>query len=130
MIRFSDCDPAGIVYMPRYLDMLNGVVEDFFPAALDLDYHALIRDGVGLGYASLRCDFLRPTRMGGHVVVTLLIARIGGASATLLLHMHQGEDEILRARLAMVTTSMDTSRSIPLPAPLRSALEAYQDHCR
>ena len=25
-VRFSHCDPAGIVYFPRYFDMINGVV--------------------------------------------------------------------------------------------------------
>ena len=130
MVRFSDCDPAGIAYMPRYVDMLNGVIEDFFPAALGLDYHAFIRNGIGLGYASLHCDFFRPTRMGAHLVVTPLIARLGGASVTFDLHVHEGDDEILRARLAQVTTSMATGRPISLPASLRSALETYQDHCQ
>jgi 4-hydroxybenzoyl-CoA thioesterase len=28
VLRFGDCDPAGIAYYPRYFDLLNGVVED------------------------------------------------------------------------------------------------------
>jgi 4-hydroxybenzoyl-CoA thioesterase len=130
MVRFSDCDPAGIAYMPRYIDMLNGVIEDFFPAALGLDYHGFIRGGTGLGYASLHCDFFRPARMGAQLAITPLIARLGGSSVTLTLHVHQGEDEILRASLALVTTSMATSRPIPIPTPLRSALGTYQDRCQ
>jgi 4-hydroxybenzoyl-CoA thioesterase len=27
-IRFSHCDPAGIVYFPNYFDMFNGLIED------------------------------------------------------------------------------------------------------
>ena len=27
-IRFSHCDPAGIVYFPHYFDMFNGLVEE------------------------------------------------------------------------------------------------------
>jgi len=130
MVRFSDCDPAGIAYMPRYLDMLNGVIEDFFPSALGLDYHAFIRGGTGLGYAGLHCDFFRPTRMGAQLVVTALVARLGGASATFVLHVHEGDDEIVRAGMVMVSTSMATGRPIPLPAPIRSALETYLEHCR
>ena len=26
-VRFSDCDPAGIVFFPQYMVMLNGVIE-------------------------------------------------------------------------------------------------------
>jgi 4-hydroxybenzoyl-CoA thioesterase len=131
LIRFSHCDPAGIVYTPRFIDMMNGVIEDFFPQALDLDYYGFIRDErIGLGYAKLDCDFFLPGLMGDQLTFTVLIGRIGGASATFFIHAHRGEEEVLRARLVMVTTSLTEHRAIPLPAALRDALAAYQDRCR
>jgi 4-hydroxybenzoyl-CoA thioesterase len=30
IIRFSDCDPAGIVFYPQYFVMFNGLVEDWW----------------------------------------------------------------------------------------------------
>jgi len=128
MVRFSDCDPAGIAYTPRYVDMLNGVIEDFFPAALALDYHSLIADGLGLGYASLNCDFFRPGHMGDRLIMTALVDRIGRTSADFVIHGHQGDDEILRGRLVMVTTWL--GQAIPLPPPIRAALTRYQEHCQ
>lgn len=131
LIRFSHCDPAGIVYTPRFVDLMNGVIEDFFPQALGLDYYGFIRDErIGLGYAKLDCDFFLPGLMGDQLVFTVLIGRIGGASATFLIHAHRGAEEVLRGRLVMVTTSLTEHRAIPLPAPLRNALIAYQDRCR
>ena len=35
-VRFSDGDPAGIVFFPQYLVMLNGVVEEWFDRALQV----------------------------------------------------------------------------------------------
>ena len=29
-VRFSHCDPAGIVYFPHYFDMFNGLIEDWY----------------------------------------------------------------------------------------------------
>ena len=127
-VRFSDCDPAGIVYTPRFVDMLNGVIEDFFPDALGIDYHGLIADGLGLGYASLHCDFFRPAHMGNRLIMTPLVDRIGGTSADFVVHGHDGDDEILRGRLVMVTTRL--GRPIPLPPPIRAALTRYQEHCQ
>ena len=129
-VRFSDCDPAGIVYTPRFIDMLMGAIEDFFPAALGLDYHGLIRDGLGLGYAKVDCDFLRPGMMGDRLEIAVLVARIGGASAGFTLHVHRGDEELLRATLVIVTTSLAAHRAIPLPPALRDALTAYQERCR
>jgi acyl-CoA thioesterase FadM len=34
-IRFQHIDYAGIVFYPRFLEMLNGLVEDWFEEALD-----------------------------------------------------------------------------------------------
>ena len=33
-IRFSHCDPAGIVYFPHYFDMFNGLIEDWYTEQL------------------------------------------------------------------------------------------------
>ena len=41
-VRFSDCDPAGIVFFPQYLVMLSGVVEQWFDECLQVPYAALI----------------------------------------------------------------------------------------
>ena len=41
LIRFSDCDPAGIVFYPQYFVMFNGLVEDW------------VNDGLGIGYRQL-----------------------------------------------------------------------------
>ena len=32
-VRFGDVDPAGIVFYPRYFEMLNAAVEDWFTMA-------------------------------------------------------------------------------------------------
>ena len=104
-VRFGDCDPAGIVYTPRFVNMLNEVLESFFPDALGLDYYGLIRDEkVGLGYARVGCDFMRPGLMGDELDFTVRIARVGGASAGFIIHAHRGEDEVLRGTMVRTTT--------------------------
>src|SRR5215510_4722691 len=42
-VRFGSCDPAGIVYTPEYLNLFNGVIEDWYGDALGLPYHELVR---------------------------------------------------------------------------------------
>jgi acyl-CoA thioesterase FadM len=37
-IRFSHCDPAGIVYFPHYFGMFNGLIEDWYTEQLGVDY--------------------------------------------------------------------------------------------
>lgn len=126
-IRFGQCDPAGIVYTPNYFDIFNGVVEDWYPASLGLDYHAILRDDrVGLGYVHASADFLTPGFMGETLTVAVVLGKIGRASFDLTLHAMKGADEAVRGRLVVVCTSLVEHRAIQIPARLRAALEAYQ----
>src|SRR5438309_11109008 len=41
-VRFGSFDPAGMVYTPEYLNLFNGVIEDWYGDALGLPYHELV----------------------------------------------------------------------------------------
>ena len=40
-IRFAHCDPAGIVFFPQYLVMINNLVEDWVTDALGMPVRRL-----------------------------------------------------------------------------------------
>jgi len=130
-IRFSYCDPAGIVYFARYFDILNGVVEDWFCQELQIDYHEMIGPRrIGLGYVSAKADFAKPSFMGDQLECAIVVQRIGRSSLTLDIHASRGADPVLFAQFVIVTTSLETHQSIPLPDDLRAALERYQEKCQ
>jgi acyl-CoA thioesterase FadM len=129
-IRFSHCDPAGIVYFARYFDLFNGVVEDWFCQELNIDYHEMIgKRRVGLGYVSANAEFVRPGLMGDQLEFAVVIHRIGRSSLTIDIQASRGSETVLHARLVIVTTSLEIHQSIPLPDDLREALEHYQEKC-
>ena len=41
LIRFSHCDPAGIVYFVNFFDMVGAVVEDWFRDAVGLPFQEM-----------------------------------------------------------------------------------------
>ena len=130
-VRFADCDPAGIVFFPRYFEMLNGVVEEWFSAALGLDYAAFIGPRrTGLGPAHAEADFFRPGRHGDVLAFAVLVPRIGGSSVALEIPVTQGTEPVFVGRLSIVTTSLEAHRAVPLPPDLRAALARYREGCR
>jgi acyl-CoA thioesterase FadM len=130
-IRFSHCDPAGIVYFARYFDLMNGVVEDWFGEALGIDYHEMIGPRrIGLGYASASADFAKPGFMGDRLEFAVVVDRIGRKSCTLRIHAFKEAEPALLARLVIVTTSLETHTSIAIPEDMRAALERYQENCQ
>ncbi len=129
-VRFRHCDPAGIVFTPRYFEMLTEAVEQFFTDHLGLDYYALISERrLGLGYAHASCEFLRPSRMGEVLEVAVLLSRLGGSSYAMTLPVFKGIVEVVRGHLVTVTTSLDTMRACPIPDDVRGALQRYADAC-
>jgi len=130
-VRFSDCDAAGIVYTPNFINLVNGVIEDFFIEQLRVDYHGLmLKDRIGLGYKSVDTDFFRPALMGDRLEFIPLVEHIGRTSVIFSVHCVRDVEEIMRCRLVMVTTGLSTHNARSLPAPLKNALAAYQDACR
>ena len=37
-VRFADCDPAGIVFFPRLLEMVNDLIENWFECGLAMPF--------------------------------------------------------------------------------------------
>jgi 4-hydroxybenzoyl-CoA thioesterase len=125
-IRFSHCDPAGIVFFPQYMVMFNGLLEDWFTDALGIPYASLIsRRRIGTPTVSLNCDFTAISHMGDEVTLGLTVLRIGGASFKLSVGVRQGTQERVRMTQVLVTTDMDTHRPVPIPEDLRSAMARY-----
>jgi 4-hydroxybenzoyl-CoA thioesterase len=58
LVRFAHIDAAGIVFYPRYLEMLNGAVEDWCDQALGADFYTLhVVRKIGLPTVKLQVDF-------------------------------------------------------------------------
>lgn len=125
-IRFSHCDPAGIVYFPHYFNMINGLIEDWYTDELNVNYADLVlHDRYGFPFVHVETDFKIPSRMGDMLDLTLLIEKIGRSSLTLAIVGHRHGIERLRARTVTAMMSLSSRRSVELPAALRSAFEAY-----
>ncbi|MDP9971277.1 4-hydroxybenzoyl-CoA thioesterase [Variovorax paradoxus] len=125
MIRFSDCDPAGIVFYPQYFVMLNGLVEDWVSEGLGIGYHALIAERrIGLPTVRLEADFRAVSRMGDHVALGLAVERLGSRSMTLVLRCFDPASGELRMQMkqVLVTTSLESHRAVEIPQDLRTAI--------
>jgi 4-hydroxybenzoyl-CoA thioesterase len=125
-IRFSHCDPAGIVYFPRYFNMFNGLIEDWYTEELGFEYAKLIMDSrYGFPTVHIECDFKIPSRIGDVIDLTLLIERVGRSSLGIIIVCHRDGLERLRARMTSAMMSIETGTAVQMPRPLRDAIDSY-----
>jgi len=124
-LRFGDCDPSGIAYFPSYLNILNGVVEDFW-TAIGFPWPGLITvRKIGTPTVHLTCDFSRPSVFGDLLTFKLRVGRVGRASLHLM-HVVSGANEMRwRARQIVAATSLMNHHAIAWPEDIRDALLAH-----
>ncbi|MFC5606756.1 acyl-CoA thioesterase [Variovorax soli] len=127
LIRFSDCDPAGIVFYPQYFVMFNGLVEDWVDEGLGIGFRRLVIERqTGLPTVRLEADFRAVSKMGDRVELALSVERLGSRSITLNSRCTGLEDGELRMQMrqVLVCTSLQTHQAIEVPADMREAIAA------
>ncbi len=126
-IRFSHCDPAGIVFFPQVFVLFQGLVEDWFNEGLGIDYADLLGPRrVGLPTVALNTEFRAVSRQGDAVRLSLGLERIGRRSFTLTLELRGAGGELrVAARQTLVSTDLDTHRAMELPADVLAALQRF-----
>lgn len=125
-IEFNHCDPAGIVFYPRYFEMTNSVVENFFNDVVGRSFasmHGQANNGVPT--VSLNADFVAPSRLGDKVLFSLKIEKLGRSSVSIRIEGHMGAE--LRLRVALVLVWINDMTSAPWPEPMRARMAAYME---
>ena len=126
-IEFNHCDPAGIVFYPRYFEMINSLVENFFADIVGRSFAQMTTGGNhdGVPTARIEANFAAPSRLGEKVEFALTVQRLGTSSLTLqITASHQGQDR-LSADLTLVW--VHDGRPAPWPADMRTNLLAFQE---
>jgi 4-hydroxybenzoyl-CoA thioesterase len=78
-IKFKHVDYAGIVFYPRFLEMLNDLVEDWFEEALDRPFSKM-HETNGIPTVDLKVQFKKAARLGEILTKKLWVNKLGGAS--------------------------------------------------
>jgi 4-hydroxybenzoyl-CoA thioesterase len=126
-IRFTHCDPAGIVFYPRYFEMFNDLVEDWCRDVLHYSFPDIIGRGWGLPTVRLEVDFVAASRFGEVLTSTLKVRRVGKTSIGLeIVLAGQQQDARVRANVVLVLTDRGAGKAIPLPDDMRTRLVEFR----
>ena len=126
-VHFSDTDPAGILFYPRYFEMASALVEDWFAEELDHPYH-LLHHGMAYGVPTVSLDisFSAASRIADVLRLTLGVAKLGKSSFTLDISAVCGEEERFRMSQVLVYAALgDEPKPAPIPAELRAGMERF-----
>lgn len=131
-VRFAHVDAAGIVFYPRFFELLNAAVEDWF-AALGRDFRSLhLDDGIGTPTVRIAADFVAPAMLGDILDIALAPVKVGTSSCTYRFIFSSTGKVRLKGEGVLVCMDLALQRSRPWPeaigAALRAALQSDLDH--
>ena len=125
-IRFSNCDPAGIVYFPEFFDLINSLVEDWFTIGMDTSYADLMmRAHIGTPTIDIQCEFIKPCRYGERLTLELAVTRLGRSSFQLAETGSVAGELRWRTRHVLCFLSTETYRPVAIPAELREKMSQF-----
>jgi 4-hydroxybenzoyl-CoA thioesterase len=119
-VRFAHVDAAGIVFYPRYFEMLNAAVEDYFAQRIGVSFAAVhIERRIGVPTVHLHVDFTAPSRLGDLLEWTLEPVRVGRSSAEFQITARCDAELRLTARIVLVCMALDRAEALPWPEDMR-----------
>jgi 4-hydroxybenzoyl-CoA thioesterase len=124
-IRFAHCDPAGLIFYPRFFALVNESVEDWF-ASLGHSFKTLHMDRrKGVPTVRLESEFIAPVRIGDTLRQSLSVDAIGRSSCSLK-HLAEVDGRpVARFDQTIVFTDLAAMKAEPWPADMRSSLARF-----
>ncbi len=124
-VRFGDVDAAGIVFYPRYFEMLNTAIEEWCDPVLGLDFHDMhLRRGMGIPVVRIAASFTAPSVLGDVLSVRITPRLLGTSSCTLEAGFSCAGEPRLGMDLTIVSMDLATRRAVAWPAEIRERIAA------
>lgn len=109
-IRFKHIDYAGIVFYPRFLEMLNDLVEDWFEEALERPFSKM-HETNGIPTVDLKVQFKNAARIGEMLTKKLWVKDLKTSSMVCgFQFVNQNDQTVLEGEVTLVNVAIQEDR--------------------
>ena len=85
MVRWGDCDPAGIIYTPKAIDYALETIENWLIEEIGISWMDMRNKGKGLASVKFDCEYLSPMKAETFINVSLNVKNLGESSIDLFI---------------------------------------------
>ena len=129
-IQWGECDPAGIVFYPRYFEMFDGATTAMFSAGTGLTKYQMFENYKFAGYPMVdtRARFLIPCRFGDDITIETTMTEAKRSSFNITHHLKKDGAlavEAFETRVWVGRDPADAEQDQVSADPGRSAREAF-----
>ncbi len=125
MLHFGDCDISGTAYFPSYLNLLNGVIEEFWSSIGYPWHHIIWNEGWGTPTVHVSCDFSKPSFFGETLTFCLTVQKVGRSSCTIEHIIYCKEERRWSGNQVLAASWLKEHTSMPWRDDVRAKLESF-----
>ncbi len=129
-IEWGDCDPAQIVFYPRYFAMFDGATQELFRAALGMAKIEWVKkfDIIGFPMVDTRAKFIIPSKYGDDIVIESRVAEFRKSSFDVEHRIFKGDQLAVEGFETRVWVGADPAKpggikSRPIPQDVIAAFD-------
>ncbi|MCZ4273260.1 acyl-CoA thioesterase [Maritalea porphyrae] len=127
-VMFQHCDPAQIVFYPRYFEMVNATIETWFDRVADYSYLTMFNQAhSGVPTAAIEARFHNPSRLGDILLWTLQVTKLGKSSISFAIEAHCGAEKRMSASTTLVHIDGAKGKSAPWPDLARVNISNFME---
>ncbi len=124
-VRYSECDPQGVLFNANYLTYIDHTITEMWREAYG-GYQRMLERGVDIVVAEVNMRFLGAARFDEEVTLEAIVRRLGTTSVTSEHRFQRADDEpLLRAKIRHVFVDSATGSKTPIPDWARAGLELW-----
>ncbi|MCC6551078.1 MAG: acyl-CoA thioesterase [Ignavibacteriaceae bacterium] len=114
LVRFEDCDPAGIIFFANYFRYAQAAIAEYFNAT---DEFQEFYNGAELVFPviSTGADFKKMVRLGDMLQIVLSVSQMKESSFEFLFEFFHEGNKTAELKIAHVCISKKTGAKQPLP---------------
>ena len=120
-IRYSDCDPQGVVFNAHYLTFCDNAHDEYLEA-IGISYPALVASGHDAYVVNADISWRSSYRPGDTAHIEVTCERAGRSSYVVRYELTEEQRSVATARITYVVVRTDDSGPTEIPAHFRAAL--------
>ena len=127
-VGMGDCDPAGMLYYPRYIEMISKVIEGWFTTGLDYDFNTLhLVENYAVPTVDIHTKFIAPSRLSETLTFQLKLLTLKSRSLQVEIEArHEKEQRLVSvSSLVFCKTKDQKIGSVEIPPMLRLKMQDF-----
>lgn len=132
-VLFRHCDVAGIVFYPRFIEMVNDVIERWLDEELGCSFRQMhLERHAGIPTVRLEVDYLAPASLGDVLEFQLTLRELRNSAFSTRIVAMNGDIKVMEVRSTLVWVQSGSAfkgegkmKSQPIPADIRANMEKF-----